>query len=113
MRWLGLFCGAAICTGICGCHINVGDSSGRQEVGSGTVRSEKRAVSGFDAITLNGLGKIVIKQDGNESLTVSAEDNLLPLLKTEVTNGKLQLDIEQGVKLQPTKPIEFRSRPRS
>lgn len=75
--------------------------------GSGEVQTETREVAGFSSINLHSLGKVTIKQTGKESLNISAEDNLLPLLVSRVANGTLHLETPNGTTLRPTKPIEY------
>jgi hypothetical protein len=82
-------------------------SGGKTVTGSGTVKAETRTVSGFSTVVLNGVGKVVITQGEKEGVTVRAEDNLLPLLKTEVVDGSLKLGLASQTTLKPTKPIEF------
>ncbi len=55
--------------------------------GSGTAKTETRPVAGFTSIELAGTGDVQVKQTGTESLTVTADDNLLPLLTTEVVDA--------------------------
>ena len=52
--------------------------------GSGRVITETRAVSDFNAITMKGSMQLVVRQTGRESLSISAEDNILPLIETKV-----------------------------
>jgi hypothetical protein len=52
------------------------------ERGSGNVITESRVVSGSDEILLSGSGEVVVDVDGTESLTIEAEDNIMPLLTT-------------------------------
>lgn len=59
--------------------------------GSGTLVSESRQVSGFTEIVLLGSGDVMITVGETESLTIEAEDNIMPLLTTEVRNGSLEL----------------------
>lgn len=61
------------------------------ERGSGNVVSEGRDVSGFDEIVVMVSGNVVVTVTGTESLTIEAEDNILPLLTTEVRGGRLEL----------------------
>ena len=64
----------------------------RDEVqGSGNVISEPRSVSGINVVELSGDTKLDIEQTGTESLTITADDNILPLLKSEVRDGRLRL----------------------
>lgn len=81
--------------------------------GSGKVRVEERAVSGFDRVRLGGIGHLFIEQAGEESLTVEAEDNLLPLLTSEVVDGRLSLVIRPNTTITATRPIVYRLKVRS
>ncbi|HEV3237385.1 MAG TPA: head GIN domain-containing protein [Gemmataceae bacterium] len=79
----------------------------QQTKGSGQSKTETREVAKFSSVSLSGVGKVIIKQTGKESLSVTAEDNLLPLLETTVVDGKLSLGPKKGASINPTKPIEF------
>ena len=65
--------------------------------GSGNVITESRDVSGFSEIALFGSGKVRVDVNGTESLIVEAEDNIMPLLKTEVRDGSLELSVESNI----------------
>ena len=75
--------------------------------GSGTVVSETRKVSGFDAVSVEYPTQVLIKQGNTELIKIEAEDNLLPNLKTEVKNGTLEIFYKKtGDKhVNPTKPV--------
>ena len=75
--------------------------------GSGNLKTETRAVSGFTRVELSGVGTLNIAQTGTESLAISAEDNLLPLLTSTVSDGTLTLRVRQGDSISPTKPIVY------
>ncbi len=75
--------------------------------GSGTVTTESRPVSGFHAVEISGVGELSIEQTGTESLTISAEDNLLPLLTSEVSGGTLKLEKKRNAFIRTTKPIKY------
>jgi Putative auto-transporter adhesin, head GIN domain len=60
-------------------------------IGSGHAKTESRTVSGFTAVELAGSGMVDIRQTGVESLTVTADDNILPYIQTEVSGGRLRL----------------------
>ncbi len=76
----------AACNGLTG---RVGNS----EIvsGSGNVVTETREVSGFTAVTLQGFGQVIIDQNGSESLTITADDNFMPHLKTAVRGNTLYI----------------------
>jgi hypothetical protein len=59
--------------------------------GSGNMITSSREVYGFHAIELDYPAKVFIKQGSSESVKIEAEDNLMPLLKTEVRNGRLKI----------------------
>lgn len=80
------------------------------EPGSGHVMTEARNVSDFDAVSFNSVGEVTIQQGETESLTIEAEDNVLPEIRTEVRNGTLYIGYaeENGwARVQPTKTIRF------
>jgi predicted small secreted protein len=82
---------------------------GNTITGSGNVRSEARDVSDFAAVTVGGSGEVLITQGDEESLTIEAEDNLLPLIKSEIRDGTLVLGLEgpRGRNIRATKPIRY------
>ena len=53
-------------------------------VGSGKAATENRAVSSFQTISLRGSIDVVVHQGNSESVTVRADDNILPLVQTVV-----------------------------
>jgi len=59
--------------------------------GSGTMITETRAVSGFDQISLEGFGEVVVEVGPAESLTIEAEDNVMPYLVTETDGRTLEI----------------------
>jgi hypothetical protein len=75
--------------------------------GSGTVQTQERQVSGITAVTLAGIGNVIIEQTGTESLTISAEDNVLPFLTTEMQGSTLNISVKSNQNIHPTKPITY------
>jgi hypothetical protein len=93
-------------------QVVVSSSGGTDETsctieGSGNVESESRDVSGFDEVELRGVGNLSIRQTGSESLSVEAEDNVLPKITTKVVNGRLILSPEPDTSIQTTEPINY------
>lgn len=87
-----------------GCSFNVLDNGVR---GSGIAKTESRKVAGFSSISFKSVGKVTVQQTGKESLTITADDNILPLLESRVTDNTLYLTIAKDGRMNPTKPIEF------
>ena len=78
--------------------------------GSGHVITDKRNVSGFNAVSFSGIGEINLTQGESESLTIEAEDNIAPHFITEVKNNTLYIHEDQSATrswLQPTRPVRF------
>ena len=76
--------------------------------GSSDVTSESRNVSGFDEVELNGVGNLSIQQTGSESLTVEAEDDVIPKLGAEVENNRLIIGPKPNTSIHTTEPINYR-----
>jgi len=75
--------------------------------GSGVVATDTRTVSGFSGIVLNGSGDATITQGDTESLKIEADDNILPLLTSEVTGGKLVLGTKPNTSFSTSVPIRY------
>jgi hypothetical protein len=73
--------------------------------GSGNAATEARDVAGFTRVDVSGSGKLILDLTGSESLSITADDNLLPYLRSEVVDGVLIL----GTK--PNSGISTRVRP--
>jgi len=60
--------------------------------GSGAVKTETRQVAEFQSISVDYPADITIRQGDSESVTIEAEDNLLPQLATDVRDSTLYLE---------------------
>ena len=76
--------------------------------GSGNVVTESRALGPFHAVSFSGIGHLVLEQTGSPSLTITAEDNIQPLLVSEVVDGRLTLGVAPNTNLGRVQQIEFR-----
>ncbi|MBW4543910.1 MAG: DUF2807 domain-containing protein [Symplocastrum torsivum CPER-KK1] len=84
-----------------GCYFNNGVR------GSGIVKTESREASEFSSISSKSVGRVTVQQTGKESLKITADDNILPLLESYVADNVLYLTIEKDANFNPTRPIEF------
>jgi hypothetical protein len=73
--------------------------------GSGHLVTEPRPVTGFSAIHVAGSGTVVVDRTGTENLTITADDNLLPLFTTEVKDGVLNLGVAKDKSFQGKAPV--------
>jgi len=69
--------------------------------------SESRNVSGFEEVELQGVGNLSIQQTDSESLTVEAEEDVLPKIRSEVENDRLIIGPEPNTSIQTTQPINY------
>lgn len=85
----GLFLGMtslfASCNGLYGVH------------GDGNVKKEQRTVSSFNGIDVSGAFDIILKQGATEEVTVEADANLLPLIRTDVVGNTLRIETKKPV----------------
>jgi hypothetical protein len=72
------------------------------------MTSESRNVSGFSEVELQGVGNLSIQQTGSESLSVEAEEDVLPKLRTEVENNRLIIGPESNTSIHTIKPINYK-----
>ncbi len=65
--------------------------------GSGVMKSESRSLTGFQKVESNIPATIIVSQSPEYSFKIEADDNLLPLITTEVKNGQLVLSSDKGL----------------
>jgi hypothetical protein len=80
-------------TGLVGCNLIILNPNLK---GSGIVKTEKRSIASFDSIDANYVGSIQVRSQGQESLEISGDDNIIPLITTEVKNGTLYIRPTKG-----------------
>jgi hypothetical protein len=78
--------------------------------GSGAVGTERREVEPFDAVSVEGDFGVQILVAPETSVTVTGDDNLLPIVRTEVRNGTLHVEAarsystRRGIRISLTTP---------
>ena len=65
--------------------------AGDRIVGSGVSKTETRAVAGFHALALAVHATVDLRQDGTEGLSITGDDNIVPLVETVVEDGTLKI----------------------
>ena len=73
--------------------------------GSGNVISEDRPVSGFNGVSAHNSIVVLLNQEDETSVVVEAEDNIVPLIETEVVDGVLIVDVAGGRSLNNSEPV--------
>ena len=71
--------------------------------GSGNIQRERREVAAFDSITTEGAFKIDIVCQKPQSVEIEGDDNILPMVSTEVSNNVLHVKNNRGYSV--NKPI--------
>jgi hypothetical protein len=96
-----------------GCDFHAGDhywsptapSAGGEVLGSGVLALERRPAAGVQRVIFSTVGTLRIERGSDQTLTLQADDNILPLLRSEVSGTTLHLWTEPGVSLRPRLPI--------
>ena len=86
------------------CFVNAACS---KVAGSGTLATDTRAVAGAHGVELASIGNLTIVQGDKEELVINAEDNLLPLIESNVDKGGVLILRFKDHDVRPTKPVTF------
>lgn len=94
MKKLAIIFGLALSLSfITACH---GIHFGKGIAGSGVRKTEKRIVSDFKKIEIGGAYEVeIVAQQEQQNLELEGDDNILPLIKTEVKNGTLYINSDR------------------
>jgi hypothetical protein len=63
--------------------------------GSGTIKSEDRPISGVNSVSVSSGMNLYLEQADFEKMTLEAEDNILPLIVAEVSDGNLTVEYKR------------------
>jgi putative autotransporter adhesin-like protein len=78
----------ALVIGLAGCNLNSGAVGVK---GSGIMKTEKRSLAPFNSLEVSCHGSIQAHTQGQEGLEISGDENIIPLITTEVNNGILYI----------------------
>ena len=67
------------------------------EVGNGNVVKQTREVSSFNSISVSGAYHVILSQGSKQSVIVEADENLQPLIKTEVKGNELIIENKRSI----------------
>lgn len=81
---------AVLAIGLSACHFTRGIK------GSGVRKSEKRDLKPFKAVDMTGAYEVQITCQKPASFEIEADDNILPLIKTEVNDGVLSVSNQES-----------------
>jgi hypothetical protein len=63
-------------------------------------------VRGFKSVSVVSSGEVIITQNGEESLSVQTDDNIMPYIKTDVIAGTLVLGVTAEARDKDLRPSE-------
>jgi hypothetical protein len=93
--------GSSKCTSGC----TTENQGGEMIHGSGVMKTETRPAEKFTAVVLSSSANVVIERTGTESLTVTGDDNLIPLFLSQVRDGTLYLSFAKGKSFEGKTPV--------
>lgn len=73
--------------------------------GSGKVISETRTLTDFSGLDLRNSANVYVTQGNVQEVKIEAEDNIIPLIQTDIRNG--QLIITSRDKFNPAMPVNI------
>lgn len=76
-------------------NFEIGFGSAR---GSGNIGQETRTLGAFNAIDVGGKFTVESVRGDNYSVSIEADDNLIPLIETEVSNGTLSISSKRRLR---------------
>jgi hypothetical protein len=92
--------------------VNTGTFSGispfnERITGSGVEGNETRSLADFTEIDLTAIGDADIAIGANNQIVITADDNLLPYITTEVHSGRLEVGFKKGYSLSSIPSIHY------
>lgn len=80
--------------------------NGKKIRGNGNAQTEQRSVPSFSGLSSHGAFDVVVKKGEQASVVVSADENLLQYIITEVNGDKLEIRTKKGVNLRPSSSLQ-------
>jgi hypothetical protein len=93
----------ALVFSILACSFNVNNHQSVE--GSGVIERQERTVKTFHAVDIVGSADVDITIGDTQSVTVEADDNILPLIETLVRNGTLIIRTASNTSITPKLPV--------
>ena len=78
--------------------VAAGCGGGSSTNGSGHVVTVSRSVADFSAIDLTGQANVVVSVGPSTAGTIKGDDNIVPLIHTDVRDGKLVISSKQAIR---------------
>ncbi len=79
---------------ICLAVATAGCMTNTHGTGSGNVINQTRSIQGVNQVSLDGTGPVLVIQGNQESLTIEAEDNIIPHIVSSVKGNRLAVSYD-------------------
>jgi hypothetical protein len=89
-------------------NFDFGTDLGGGVQGSGNIKSETRALADFETVSVGYPAEVTIKQGEKNSIVITADDNLLKQLSTDIDEGVLEIanrERDWDDRVRPTEPV--------
>lgn len=90
-----------------GCdNVNISTGDGSEKItGNGKIISEIRAIKPYNAISLEGVFNVILKQGSEESVRIETDENILPVITTVVENDTLKVKMKDDTSIHRTSKL--------
>ena len=75
--------------------------------GSGNLVTETRRITPIDAVELSGVGTLIIEQGITDSLEITADENILKYIRSDVEGDTLKLGVKDLINILPSRDITY------
>lgn len=65
--------------------------------GNGKVTTQTRNISGYSGVVLKGSLDVVLTPKEQGKITISAEENIIPIITTKIVNGNLEISFKENI----------------
>ncbi len=89
-----------------GCGLTIELSTPRGEPGSGRIVEAVRPVDAFRRVEVQSALHAVVTLGDTAGVTVKGDDNLVPLVETTVTEGRLVVGLRANSAISPSQPLK-------
>ncbi len=76
--------------------------------GSGTVATTTRTVPAFSSISIDGMMEATVTLGAQQPIEIKGDDNLLPLIQTQVESGVLKVTVANNSPILPKAPLTLK-----
>jgi hypothetical protein len=66
--------------------------------GSGRIATEQRTLPEFERLDVCSIGEVHVCQGEVQAVEIATDDNLLPLVETEVDDNRLRISVDDAAK---------------